>query len=49
MKALLVTLIEVFFCITSLQLVEEKQAYLGCRANRQVKVDERSFQGDGCS
>jgi hypothetical protein len=27
--------------MTSLQLVEENQAYLGCRANRQVKIDKR--------
>jgi hypothetical protein len=40
MQALLVTLI-VIFLITSLQLVEENQAYLGFRANRQVKIDKR--------
>jgi hypothetical protein len=31
--------------ITSLQLVEENQAYLGCRANRQVKIDKRLVKG----
>jgi hypothetical protein len=31
----------VFFLITSVQLVEENQAYLGRRENRQVKIDDR--------
>jgi hypothetical protein len=31
--------------ITSLQLAEENQAYLGCRANRQGKIDNRLVKG----
>jgi hypothetical protein len=41
MQTLLVTLIELFFLITIIQLIEENWAYLGLRANRQVKIDER--------
>jgi hypothetical protein len=42
MQALMATLIEFFFfLITSIQLVEENWAYLGRRANKQVKIDER--------
>jgi pantothenate synthetase len=41
----------IFFLIASLQLVEENQAYLGHRANRQVEIDERlvkdHFRGVG--
>jgi hypothetical protein len=41
----------IFFLITRLQLVEENQAYLGHRANRQVKIDKRlvkdHFRGVG--
>jgi hypothetical protein len=31
----------IFFLIISIQLVEGNQAYLGLRANRQVKIDDR--------
>jgi hypothetical protein len=30
---------------TSLQLVEENKAYLGCRANRKDKIDKRLVKG----
>jgi hypothetical protein len=45
-------LIELFFFLTtSFQQVEENQAYLGCRANRQIKIDKRlakdRFRGVG--